>query len=234
MAVLFDAVGAGGYNIGAAGATTVNTKTFAHTVAADANCIVVALQCWDNNNVASVANHSRTVTYGGVAMTSLGATNSSSGIDGFIEWFYLLNPPTGTNNVIVTVTRTGGTGANTWAILTNSLSYKNVASVVAGAAQAVASGTPSVTINSASGRRVAAMLSAGVNDPGGYNQTSRSSILTTNYSFGFASHSVIGDAAGATTVTQSENATGNILMAQGIDLVEAGAVAPTGQFFAVL
>lgn len=231
MAVIFDAVGAGGSNVVTA-ATGTNSKTWSHTVAADANYLLVGLTCWDITYTdPSISTHSRTVTYNGVAMTSLGATGYPA--YGFIEWFYLASPATGANTVSVSVTRTSGAGSQPWAIMCDSLSYKNVASVTAGTAQSAASGAPSASVSSAVGRRCPAMLSASVNNPGSYNQTSRSAITSAAHYAGVTSHSVIGDASGSGTVTHSEGVSGNVILAQALDLVESGGATPTNQFFAM-
>lgn len=232
MTVLFDAVGAGGANV-VSGATSTNAKTWNHTVAADANCLVVGLTCWDiTYATVPSTSHSRTVTYNSVAMTSLGTTDSTS--YGFIEWFYLLSPATGTHTVSVSVARTAGGTAQPWAILTDSLSYKNVAGVTAGTGYTAASGSPACAVASAGGRRSAGMLSSSVNDPGSYNQTSRSSIVSAAHYGGVTSHTMIGDAAGAATVTHLEGAASNVVLAQAIDLTDSAPPAVVAnQFFAM-
>lgn len=233
MAVTFGAAGAGTFAIGADTTNGIATQTFSQVVAADDNYLLYPLACLDPSIATNaVTAHSRSVTYNGVSMTSLGATPAATVGNGFIEWFGLAAPTVGTNNVIVTVTRLSTTsGGGTWAIMGNSLSYKGVASVTLGSPQVAASGTPSVSVSSTTGRRSVGMVCCAVNDPGGYNQTSRANITTTSYYVGITSNTQIGDAAGAATVTHSKSATGNFFLAQAVDLVALAA--PIGKLTSV-
>lgn len=222
--VAFDAVGSGSFTIGANTSTALAALTFAATVAPSANCIAVPLVCWDNGVSGSGAGtHSRTVAYNGVSLTSGTAFDNVSN-NGFIEWWYLLNPPGGTfdgspHNVVVNVTRLSTAAAGTWAITADSISAKNVGTVTIGAGQGPASGTPSVSVASNANSISLGCIGTTVNDPGGYNQTQRSLITTSNFSFGFAAISRMGSAAGASpTVTHSESAAGNVFVAQAINL----------------
>ena len=105
MAITFDAA-AGQKTTGA------STNTFSHTVAAGQSneIILVTVDCGATVN---------SVTYGGQTLTQLASTTGQGGGEIFSVW-YLLGPPTGANNVVVTC------AASTF-IIAASASYYNVA-----------------------------------------------------------------------------------------------------------
>lgn len=98
---------------GAVAFLNTNTAAFSNTggpllstnmdvTATGSNRACFAVFAWDgalsSDNIASV-------TYGGQAMTSCGASASNpGGAFKFVKWFYLVNPPTGTNTLAATVT----------------------------------------------------------------------------------------------------------------------------------
>lgn len=81
--------------------TTGNTNTFAHTCSTGLNRILIlTVQLQDGSRTA-------TATYGGVSMTAIDSTVYTP--NGALHYiFYLINPASGTNNVVVTAS------ANTW------------------------------------------------------------------------------------------------------------------------
>lgn len=107
----FDAKGAGNSGSGNTSATT----TWSHTASADATAVVVGLR-WAHRGglFPPSGTPTRTASYGGDPMTSLGAIGLNNAaltaINGtfiYHEFFGLLNPPTGAQPVAVSVARTG-------------------------------------------------------------------------------------------------------------------------------
>lgn len=76
-----------------------SSRTFAHTVNTSNEILIV---CAFSNQV---SNPITGVTYNGVSMTAIGTFQSGTGAGGLI-FYYLLNPATGTNNVVVSQTGT--------------------------------------------------------------------------------------------------------------------------------
>ena len=80
--------------------TSTGTQTTSHTGSASTKAVVVLI---DQNG--STADQVSGVTYGGTAMKRLD-TNSESTEAGRVYTYYLINPPTGTQNVAMTTTGT--------------------------------------------------------------------------------------------------------------------------------
>lgn len=106
----FDATGAGGSGAGATSAAA----TWSHTASAEADAVVVGLRWAQNILFAPAGEPTRTARYGGNLMTSLGvvglnnaALTGNNGNFIYQEFFGLLNPPTGTKTVEVSVERVG-------------------------------------------------------------------------------------------------------------------------------
>ena len=76
-----------------------NTLTFGHTTTTTANRVLLV---GVSLNMTSVAATVTGVTYGGVALTSVGSHNDAGGTQR-VEMWYLLAPASGTANVVVTV-----------------------------------------------------------------------------------------------------------------------------------
>jgi hypothetical protein len=113
------------------------SRTWTHTVAADADLAVVVLTVYDNSAARALTSFTRTVTIGGQTMTSSGsmfANNSTSAP--WLEIFTLVNPPTGAQTVSVAVS--SGTDQLSGAFA--SYTFKNVTSVT-GLQTASGSGT---------------------------------------------------------------------------------------------
>jgi hypothetical protein len=186
--VTFDTVSGGHTDSGIGDAST----TWPHTASGNAAAVVVGLR-WSQTG--GIGTPARTVTYGPVAMTSLGvrglndeAINAFSGV--YEEFFGLRNPPTGTQTVSVTVDRT----ASNLSCEACSVSYAQVSSFVGAPA---VSGTEAGTtmtqpVNSAPNEMVAQMFATASGPITAYNQTLR--FTSTN---GF----LIGDAAGAAAIS---------------------------------
>lgn len=118
--VAYDATGAG--NSVDSGSNTV-TITWSHTATGGSNsAVVVALLVGGVS--ASYSTFTRTVTYDGNSMTSIVAADGNT--NGWVEIFYLLNPPAGTKTVSVTVAKSATTFGR---VSANSFSYTNVSAV---------------------------------------------------------------------------------------------------------
>lgn len=80
------------------GSTTGTSLTFAHTCTGENRALVVAISVPAADNV----NHISGVTYGGQAMTLVGPSYTGPGT-GQLTSFILINPPSGANNVVITL-----------------------------------------------------------------------------------------------------------------------------------
>lgn len=121
LPVTFDAVGAG--NSALLGFNPSITATNTHTCSGT-NRGVVIIAGGINNGLAATGQ-TRTATYDGVNMTSLGMGPDGASGNQLIEIFFLLNPPTGLKTWVVTVSGGGNTGR---ALSAFPVSYNNVGS----------------------------------------------------------------------------------------------------------
>lgn len=106
--------------------SSATTITYNHTTYGGPNTVVIGAGfCQLGGSYPGTPPGTHTMTFGGVSMTSLGtqALNNVNN-DGFVELFYLFNPPAGTQSVVTTYTP--GTG-NYLAAAT--CTYQNVASL---------------------------------------------------------------------------------------------------------
>jgi hypothetical protein len=186
--VTFDTVSGGHTDSGIGEAST----TWSHTASGNAAAVVVGVR-WSQTG--GVGTPTRTVTYGGVAMQSLGvrglndeAVNAFSGV--YEEFFGFRNPPTGAQTVSVTLDRT----ASNLSFEACSVSYAQVSSFVP--APPVSGTEPGTTmtqpVNSAMNEMVVQMFATASGSITAYNQTPR---------FTSANGLLIGDAPGATAVS---------------------------------
>lgn len=188
--VLFDAVGASGYN------SSGTSFSWTHVIAADANAVLACCTIWCPGYGITV-----TATVGSTPMTQLSAISDwSSGV-----WHYqnqytfgLLNPPTGTQTITVTIAGTDCMSVG------NSVSYKNVEAFGTPVTSSETGTTATTTVASNIQQMVVVAFASALSDPpstvGSYtsfNQTVRSNIA------GGANYPpiIIGDAPGATSVT---------------------------------
>jgi len=117
-AVQYDATGPGAS--AGSGSTTIS---WSHTASGSNRAVFVGVAVGSNS--ASYTNYTRTVTYGGTGMTSLGVINTNNAAAGFVELFYLMSPATGSQTVQVTL----NTGTNVNSIIGNSVSYTGVGGI---------------------------------------------------------------------------------------------------------
>jgi uncharacterized repeat protein (TIGR01451 family) len=124
------------------------TTTLAHTTTAAANRILI-VSLHMNRNVAPTTV-ATSVTYGGQPLTFLAARNDASNIIR-VELWYLLAPPSGTNNVVLTV---GGLGAGEHAdAVVGATTFSNVDQVA-----------PATASNSGTGDPATVAIAAATND----------------------------------------------------------------------
>ncbi len=106
----------------AATATPLPTSSITRVVTRAANTVTLAHNTFTGSNLVLVVGVSMNisakintvvggVTYNGVALTSAGAHNDSTNVRR-VEMWYLINPPTGNNNVVVTVNVGAGGNPN--------------------------------------------------------------------------------------------------------------------------
>lgn len=91
-------------NVGTAARQNGGSFSSAFTVTAGgSNIVALAAISWNGTATGAVT----AITYGGQAMTSCG-TASTAGTSGGagLQWFYLVNPPTGSNTLAATVSNT--------------------------------------------------------------------------------------------------------------------------------
>ena len=141
-----------------------------------------------------------TVTYNGVSMTSQGRVHSNASTTGFVELFSLINPATGSNTVLVTMTFTTG---ESFSFECGSISFTGVDQSTPLGTPVTATGSSSsasVNVSSATGNMVADLVGCG-SSISSSGQTNRwlANFLTTSS----AGNGAQSTAAGAGTVTMS-------------------------------
>jgi hypothetical protein len=192
----FDAVGSAGVGTGAEAATA----SWSHTTSAEATAVVVGLRWSHAGNFASGnGTPTRTVTYGGSAMASLGVIGLNgaplanfNGTFVFHEFFGLIAPPAGPQTVTATVARNN----TTINLEGNSVSYRTVSAFgpVTPVAGSEAGTALTQNVNAAEYEAVVQMFTTRSGGITGYNQTVRYDSSSTGIDL------VIGEAAGAITV----------------------------------
>lgn len=189
--VTFDATGGGASTT--QGFSTSIGVTWSHTASGNTRAVVVGFTCRSGSQAPS--GQTRTVTYGGVAMTKLGT--AEFGGDMFCDLWFLLNPPVGAQTVSVNVSSGSNTGRG---LAGNSVSYNGVGS---SGAVVTANGTSSSaaqsSVASAAGEMISQLFGATSAFQTGYTQTQRSTVQSTD---GFADL-LIGDAPGTAAVSFS-------------------------------
>ena len=119
------------------------TTTWSHTIAANANLVMVAIALGTPYHSGADYTWTSTVTIGGVAATriaSLSSSGSVGGHDRMVEIWALQNPPTGSQSVVATV-HSSSSGSATSNIAGVSTSYINATGYGTAATAAVTSGS---------------------------------------------------------------------------------------------
>jgi hypothetical protein len=208
VSVAFDAVGTGNTGAGTNGSAAT---TWTHTASGDSRAVVVGLRWQHNGGPASPMNvtPNRIATYGGVPLTSLdviGLNNANlteiNGTFAYHEFFGLINPPTGPQTVSLSVSRTG---AGPISIDGCSVSYTGVSvfGSVSKAAGTSASTSLSQAVSSAAREMVVQMFTT-AGTITSYSQTERYRHAANAIGI------VIGDAAGASSISFAANRSGGV------------------------
>jgi hypothetical protein len=193
LEVTFDGTGGAG-NTG--NGTNLASTSWLHTPSGTPGAVVVGLRWAHNGPLLGAAKPTRTVTYGGTTMTSLGVIGLNdatlTAINGtYHELFGLLNPLTGAQTVAVSVSRPN---ANSIDIEGCSVSYAGVSAFapVPSVFGTEAGTLLSQTVSSAAHEMVVQMFTTSSGPITGYNKTLRFD--------GGPNGPVIGDAQGAASV----------------------------------
>ena len=111
-----------------------SSLTWSHTCSGDNRILFV---CAQNNS--SGLNHISGITYNGVALTKI--NEIVGGLPGVLSLWYLINPPTGAHNIVITAVN------GTWALMGIGISYTGVAqtqpNIISGAVSGSANGVSS-------------------------------------------------------------------------------------------
>lgn len=229
MSIALDAVSSARLNSGDATSTTL---TWAHTVGASGadRILVVAVQIARGSSIPSVS----TVTYAGQSLTKTdGApadmTKQNSANTKRVELWKLVNPPTGTNNIVLTISA-GGSLTNRAVVGAEASSWTGVDQTTPLGTSASASGTsttPSVDVSSAAGEVVVDSVGAGATTSTtltvGAGQTQISTTQPLNAGVGASSYED-----GAATTTMSWTASSSAAWATvGVPLKASSATTPT-------
>lgn len=198
LPVVYDATGAG-----ITGTGTAKTVTETHVLGASAQGIVVGAHVGSTTSSPTV-----TALVGSTSLTQLGSFLYLSGTDIWhLILFGLIGPPTGSQTISVSVS------SGTDFVAMNSVSYDDVASFGTVATTSGTGTSPSHTVTTgAPNERIFQMFgnagnTAAFGDFSAYNQTSRwnANSSTSNGA------TLIGDAAGASSVVFSATLTGTVV-----------------------
>lgn len=153
MPVTFDAVGAGSSTSGSTGGQTMS---WSHTGAGADLVVLVGVTAAKTSSFG--VGGTRTCTYGGVPMTSLGTQAPVNG-NGWVELFGLVGAPTGPQ----TVAWSSNQSASTVSFVGQSVSYNGAGSFGSPVGATGPSSNPSVTVPSSVTNMVAAFFRAAAN-----------------------------------------------------------------------
>ncbi|MGE2691401.1 hypothetical protein [Mycolicibacterium pulveris] len=172
----FDAAGTGGSGAG----TTNATATWTHTASADSTAVVVGMR-WAHRGgfLPPSGSPTRTATYGGNPMTSLGvvglnnaALTAINGTFIYHEFFGLLSPPTGEQPVAVSIERAGAASITVEGCSVSYLAVSAFGAVTSGAGTEAGTAL-SQTVTSAVNEMVVQMFTIASGAITNYNQTLR-------------------------------------------------------------
>ncbi|WP_040549672.1 carboxypeptidase regulatory-like domain-containing protein [Pedosphaera parvula] len=140
-----------------------SSLTFAHTTGAGTNGLLLVGVSTDNSTTVS------SVTYGGINLTNVGGATAPGNPKPRAEIWSLPNPPVGSNNVVVTLSGSANivAGAATFTGVSQTAPLGNFTGTSS------SSGSPSVSVSSASGELVFDTVSAGASVTPGAGQTQR-------------------------------------------------------------
>lgn len=198
--------------------SAATSTTVSHTVAAGTDCLVVRVGFWNNFGVTISS-----VTYGGVALTLVGA-NTVSGASDAGGTYRLLSPTVGTANVVVTFSGTGAPGG------VNAANLSGVNTTTPTGTFATATGTsntPSVAVSGATDDLVLDVMATDLGSaPGvGAGQTAQYAVSSGGEGVGISSEP------GAASVTMSWSRTGSADWSIGGVAFKAAGAGPTSYPF---
>jgi hypothetical protein len=153
---------------GSGSVTPTSSLTFEHTVASQDERLLVLAVVTD-----SIAPPILSATYDGIPMTTLVNKLGITGVDASIRVFFLLQPPTGANDIVISSIR-----SSTYAVAAGAESFYGVdqdnpfGTAVTGSDT---NGTPTITVSTSAGEFVLAVFGLDTNDAftAGTNETER-------------------------------------------------------------
>lgn len=220
--IAFDSVATGAYTQ----TSGITTQSWSHTCSGSDRVVFAAINVGiDAAHQTPYSSYTRTVTYDGVAMTSLGAVDSGSPTyhAGWVELFYLMNPPTGAKTVAVTL----GSGTNVLALGGSSVSYTGVGSVYG---STIASNSSTISLGvaqSVAGYSIAAFVTGNPTLMGAYP---RQRYLKNTDSTTAADNLVIADYPAATTLTAMQDNVSDAFGIVSASMLPVGGGAPGVQY----
>lgn len=214
--------------VGAAASSTSTQTASSHSFSYNsgttgANRILMVGISYRNNDSETVSS----ITYGGQPLTLVGTAEYASGTpDGRIYIYRLLNPPTGANTLAVT----WNSALNNFAVV-GAVTYSGVNQTTPTgtfASAGAASGTPAVSVNSATGQLVFGVV--GGRTTSAYTVTGGGTQLWSVLASSGQTAGAAQSAAGATTVNLTWNGSSAEWVAGGVSLVPASSSAGTAVF----
>ena len=134
------------------------TQTFAHDSGTGSDRLLLVYGGVNNGGGAPAETVEDLTTYNAVSLTAFGASVGTPGGGWPTRWFYLVAPATGSNNVVVIY---GNTGSRTVGAIAQTYNGVDQSTPVSGYNTATGtSTTPSITISSATGDLVVAVVGA--------------------------------------------------------------------------
>lgn len=213
-AVTVDAVGPSSAGAKVALASGNQVITWSHTCSGTNRLLVVGYGL----GTSSDAGLTVAATYNAISMTATTLVHTNNGTSGFVQMFYLINPPTGANTVSLTAS-----GPGTFAIEGGSISFD-------GADQTTgirnfnsafgSSTTPSATITSTAGNMVVAIVTNG-NTIASSSQTSQYIANNTGGATGGGCCNAGATAAGSSSVNMSWTVSSDDWAVVGMDIIAA-------------
>lgn len=132
-----------------------NTCTVPFTTVTGNTMLIVAVAVGHANAGSYSTWNTRTATFNGDAMTSLGAVNTNNSTWGFVELFYLTPPDIGTYDIVVNMTKTAVTD---YTIIVGAKAYSGPTMAGTPVTNYGSSTAPTVTVTSAATETVVAAI----------------------------------------------------------------------------
>ncbi|UGT94864.1 hypothetical protein KN246_15855 [Mycobacterium intracellulare] len=191
---------------GAGAAAIAASISWTHNITG--NCLVVPVAAESNVSTAAV-----TAKVGTTTIPLIGKSSQPITASGFFVWptfFALLNPPTGSQTITLSIS-----GGGTAVLEGNSVCYDKVGSIGTMVTSNGSSSAPALSVPSGVGQMVVEMFTTWNTNPTGYTQTSRYSQNAGSPARGL----LIGDAPGASPSVSFSAASMDIWSAAAIPLL---------------